>query len=116
MNRRRLFASALWPALGPHLSRALPGAVLLAGATPSLTATAQTQTPVKIVVGFAPGGSVDALARLTADALQAGLGRTAVVENRSGAAGRLAVEQVKAAMKTKFGRCFAAGEWLLNTQ
>ena len=97
MNRRRILSSALFPVIAPHLSRALPGAILLAGATPSLTATAQTQAPIKIVVGFAPGGSVDALARLTADALQAGLGRTAVVENRSGAAGKLAVEQVKAA-------------------
>lgn len=59
-------------------------------------AWAQAQ-PIRIVVGFAPGGSVDALARLVGDALQGGLGRTAIVENRTGAAGRLAVEQVKAA-------------------
>ena len=49
------------------------------------------------MVGFAPGGSVDGLARLVAESLQSGLGRTAVVENRAGASGRLAVEQVKAA-------------------
>ena len=59
-------------------------------------AWAQAQ-PIRIVVGFAPGGSVDALARLVGDALQSGMGRTAIVENRTGAAGRLAVEQVKAA-------------------
>lgn len=51
---------------------------------------------VKIVVGFAPGGSVDALARQVAETLQAALGRPAIVENRAGAAGRLAIEQVKA--------------------
>ncbi len=51
---------------------------------------------VKIVVGFAPGGSVDALARQVAETLQATLGRPAIVENRAGAAGRLAIEQVKA--------------------
>jgi tripartite-type tricarboxylate transporter receptor subunit TctC len=52
---------------------------------------------VKIIVGFAPGGSVDALARQVAETLQAALGRPAIVENRTGAAGRLAIEQVKAA-------------------
>lgn len=59
-------------------------------------AWAQAQ-PIRVVVGFAPGGSVDALARLVGDALQSSMGRTAIVENRTGAAGRLAVEQVKAA-------------------
>lgn len=53
--------------------------------------------PVRVVIGFAPGGSVDALARMTAEQLQAALGRAVLVENKTGAAGRLAVEQVKAA-------------------
>ena len=52
---------------------------------------------VRVVTGFAPGGSVDALARLAAESVQAATGRTAVVENRTGASGRLAVEMVKAA-------------------
>lgn len=52
---------------------------------------------VRVVVGFAPGGSVDALARMTADAVAAATGRTAVVENKAGAGGRLAVDLVKAA-------------------
>lgn len=64
--------------------------------SPSLVA-AQAGAPVKIVVGFAPGGSVDALARQIAETLQTSLGRTAIVENRAGAAGRLAIEQVKGA-------------------
>lgn len=63
---------------------------------PGLVA-AQASSPVKIVVGFAPGGSVDALARQIAETLQGTLGRTAIVENRTGAAGRLAIEQVKGA-------------------
>ena len=67
----------------------------IASALPGLAA-AQTGSPIKIVVGFAPGGSVDALARQVAETLQASLGRPAVVENRTGAAGRLAIEQVKA--------------------
>lgn len=80
-----------------HFARAARGAIAIALAATGLSSTAQTSPPMKVVVGFAPGGSVDALARLVAESLQSGLGRTAVVENRSGAAGRLAVEQVKAA-------------------
>jgi tripartite-type tricarboxylate transporter receptor subunit TctC len=59
-------------------------------------ARAQAGT-VRVIVGFAPGGSVDALARMTADAVAAATGRTAVVENKAGAGGRLAVDLVKAA-------------------
>jgi tripartite-type tricarboxylate transporter receptor subunit TctC len=72
---------------------------LLAGLGLALmSAGSQAQAPTtRVVVGFAPGGSVDALARLVGDALQTGMGRTAIVENRTGAAGRLAVELVKAA-------------------
>lgn len=59
-------------------------------------AAAQAGSSLRIVVGFAPGGSVDALARQVAQTLQTSLGRPAIVENRTGAAGRLAIEQVKA--------------------
>jgi len=84
MNRRHTLRAAL--RLGFGLALAVAGGAV----------TAQPQ-PIKVIVGFAPGGSVDALARLVAESLQTGLGRTAIVENRTGAAGRLAVEQVKAA-------------------
>lgn len=78
------------------LRHALASVMSLAATAACLPASAQQQPPMRVVLGFAPGGSVDALARIVADSLQAGLGRPAVVENRSGAAGRLAVEQVKA--------------------
>ncbi len=55
------------------------------------------QAPARILVGFAPGGSVDALARMTAEHIQAATQQNVIVENRAGAAGRLAIEQVKAA-------------------
>ena len=84
MNRRHTLRAAL--RFGFGLALAVAGGAV----------TAQPQ-PIKVIVGFAPGGSVDALARLVAESLQTGLGRTAIVENRTGAAGRLAVEQVKAA-------------------
>lgn len=80
----------------PFLIRSLRAGLALALAGAATGVLAQPQ-PMKVVVGFAPGGSVDALARLVAESLQTGLKRTAIVENRTGAAGRLAVEQVKAA-------------------
>src|SRR5438552_15496209 len=50
--------------------------------------------PVKIVVPFAAGGPVDALARIVANELAPRLQADVVVENRGGAGGLLAVDQV----------------------
>lgn len=49
---------------------------------------------LRIVVPYPPGGGTDRAARLLADALQPLLGATVIVENRVGAGGRLAVQQV----------------------
>ena len=53
-------------------------------------------SPVTIVLGYAPGGSSDRVARIVADKLQAKLKVAVVVENKTGAGGRLAAQQVKA--------------------
>lgn len=50
--------------------------------------------PIKIVVPFAPGGVTDTVGRLSAEWLRAKLGQSAVVENRPGANGIVAVEGV----------------------
>lgn len=50
--------------------------------------------PIRLVVGYAPGGSVDAGARIVADMLQSVLGATVIVENTSGAAGTIAAQRV----------------------
>lgn len=50
--------------------------------------------PIRIIVGYAPGGSVDMAARVVADMLSAKLPATVVVENLSGAAGTLAAQKV----------------------
>jgi tripartite-type tricarboxylate transporter receptor subunit TctC len=55
------------------------------------------EAPLRIVTGFAPGGATDRVARIIADKLQAKLRTTVLVENRTGAGGRLAAQQVKAA-------------------
>jgi tripartite-type tricarboxylate transporter receptor subunit TctC len=54
-------------------------------------------SPLHIVVGYAPGGSTDRVARIVGDKLQAKLGVPVVVDNKTGAGGRLAAQYVKAA-------------------
>jgi tripartite-type tricarboxylate transporter receptor subunit TctC len=53
--------------------------------------------PVKIVVGFAAGGSTDKLARVLAQRLGEVLNQSVVIENRPGAAGNIAAEAVATA-------------------
>lgn len=68
-------------------------------ALPTVNASAQSypSKPITIVVGFAPGGLIDVIARLVGQKLQAKLGQPVVVENRAGAAGNLAHRRVATA-------------------
>jgi len=81
------------------LRRTVPLALLGAGLLASAGALAQSfpAKPVRMVVGFAAGGSTDKLARLMAQRMTEILGQQVVVENRPGAAGNLAAEFVAAA-------------------
>ena len=81
------------------------GAVLLSPTTGAQQASPGTARPgaplldgpLKIVVGYAPGGASDRAARLLADSLKDRLGVPVIVENKTGAGGRLSAQQVKAA-------------------
>ena len=70
-------------------------ALALAFATASSIAiAAYPERPVKVVVGYAPGGSTDVVARLLASALTTKWGQPVIVENKPGASGMIAAEQV----------------------
>jgi tripartite-type tricarboxylate transporter receptor subunit TctC len=58
---------------------------------------AQTAKPIKLMVGFPPGGGTDAVARILADKLKDELGTSVVVENKPGAGGQLAAQALKTA-------------------
>ena len=60
-------------------------------------ASAQNTKPIKLMVGFPPGGGTDAVARILAEKLKDELGTTVVVENKPGAGGQLAAQALKAA-------------------
>ncbi|MFG6487842.1 Bug family tripartite tricarboxylate transporter substrate binding protein [Roseateles sp. BYS78W] len=67
---------------------------LAALATLPFAAQAQDK-PIKLLVGFPPGGGTDAIARLLAEALQASLGTPVIVDNRPGAGGQIAAQALK---------------------
>lgn len=60
-----------------------------------LPAAAQAPDAAKIILGFAPGGTIDLAGRRVADKLAPSYARTAIVENRTGAGGQIAAQAVK---------------------
>jgi tripartite-type tricarboxylate transporter receptor subunit TctC len=70
----------------------LAGAAAVLAAPVVGTARAQTwpDRPIKLLVGFAPGGAVDTVARLIAVPMSEILGQNVVVENRAGASANIA--------------------------
>jgi len=69
-------------------------AALAAGALAMPLALAQERT-TRILVGFPPGGSADVVARLLADRMRVPLAQNVIVDNKPGAAGRLALSELK---------------------
>ena len=52
------------------------------------------EKPIRIVTGFAPGGSLDGLARIAAEKLQDAWGQSVLVENKTGAGGQISAQAV----------------------
>ena len=76
--------------------RALLASMLLAAlaGTGSVRAQAWPAKPIRLVIGFAPGGAADFVARTIADPLGRLLGQSVIVENRAGAGSSLAADFV----------------------
>lgn len=55
-----------------------------------------SERPIRILVGFPPGGGTDVIARLLQEPLSRRLGRTVIIENKPGAGGQIAAQQLKA--------------------
>ncbi len=70
-------------------------AVVASGTLPAWAARAGQ--PIHLLVGFPAGGGSDVIARLLAEKLEKAMGRTVLVENRPGAGGQIAAQQLKAA-------------------
>ncbi len=78
MNRRTLLAAA--------------GSLPLAA--PALGQSPWPNKPVRVIVGFPPGGSLDVMTRLACEQMQSRFGQAFVVETRSGASGNIGAEAI----------------------
>jgi tripartite-type tricarboxylate transporter receptor subunit TctC len=71
--------------------------LLIAAAAATAFPSYANDQPVRITVGFPPGGTTDVIARLVANSLGAKLGRSVIVENKAGASGNIAAQVISKA-------------------
>src|SRR5215475_10686454 len=90
-----------------------------AAALPALPRIARAQAypsrPVHWIVGFAPGGSADIVARLMGQWLSERLGQSFIIENRTGAATNVAAEAVVRAPADGYTLLFVTAANAINT-
>src|ERR1700690_3999423 len=70
--------------------------IIVSALLPAVAQDYPTHT-IRIIVPFAPGGNFDVIPRIVARRAAAILGQPIVIENRAGAAGRIAMQAVKRA-------------------
>lgn len=85
-------------------------ATLMLAAAPAQSA--YPDHPIRLLVGYAPGGPVDTTARVFAKYLGDELGQTIVVENRAGASGMIAADAIAKAAPDGYMLGFAASPTL----
>lgn len=88
-------------------------AVLLAHAT--ALAQGWPEQSIKAVIGYPPGGPLDIVTRIVAQAMTESLGRPVVVENRAGASGWIATQQVAQAAPDGYTLMFVPSTFVVNT-
>jgi len=99
-RRRTLFAAAL---ASPGLARH------------ALAQAAWPERPVRILVGFPPGGPTDYVARLVAPMLASAWGQQVIIENRGGANGTLATDAVAKSAPDGHTLLFSGNNIVMNT-
>jgi tripartite-type tricarboxylate transporter receptor subunit TctC len=77
-----------------HLLHLAAGATALPAVSRNAAAQAYPSRPVRIIVGYPPGGATDAMARLIAQQLSERLGQQFIVDNRPGPGGNVGTEAV----------------------
>jgi tripartite-type tricarboxylate transporter receptor subunit TctC len=80
----------------------------------STARAAYPEKPLRIVVAFAPGSSTDIVARTLGQQLAAQVGQTVVVENKPGAGGNIATQQVMSAAADGYTLLFHSVAYAVN--
>jgi tripartite-type tricarboxylate transporter receptor subunit TctC len=80
-----------------HLLSSFAAMALTSLAAPPLAQAADYTGTIRIFVGFPPGGATDVVSRILADKLKGLLNQPVIVENKPGAGGMIATQQLKAA-------------------
>ncbi|MFG0601329.1 Bug family tripartite tricarboxylate transporter substrate binding protein [Delftia sp. WSY_4] len=96
--------------------RSLLGAAALGLVLPAAAQGSFPAKPLKLVVGYPAGGSVDLAARVVGDALAARLRGTVVVDNVGGAAGAIAAQRVTSAPADGYTLLVGASNELVATR
>ena len=103
LNRRRSVIALLAAA-----------ALSVTGLAPAALAQGYPTRPVRLVVPFAPGGTVDVFARIAAEKLSQRLGQNFYVENVAGASGNIATGQVAKATPDGYTLLLAFSTLVIN--
>jgi tripartite-type tricarboxylate transporter receptor subunit TctC len=88
LGRRRKFLQAMLGGLGAAALQCLPST------STAQAAAWQPERPIRLVVPYGPGGSSDVIARLLAGEMSKFLGQSVFVDNKGGASGQIAMQDV----------------------
>src|SRR5438445_7699109 len=97
-----------------QLLRLAAGAAALAAVPRIATGETYPARPVRVIVGFAPGGPTDVFARLMAQKLGENLGGQFYVDNITGGTGNIATGQAAKAIPDGYTVYFAFSSYVVN--